>query len=145
MKNLIVASTSTIYGSSFLEYLLEELREHFQGIQTLLFIPFARPGGISYDAYTDHVREGLEKLKIEVKGLHEFEDQIKAVEEAEGIFTGGGNTFVLINELQKKNLIEHLPKYFVRGFPIWVPARGVISLAQLLIQQTICPLFIRFL
>ena len=117
MKNLIVASTSTIYGSSFLEYLLEELREHFQGIQTLLFIPFARPGGISYDAYTDHVREGLEKLKIEVKGLHEFEDQIKAVEEAEGIFTGGGNTFVLINELQKKNLIEPLAEVLRKGVP----------------------------
>ena len=74
MKNLIVASTSTIYGSSFLEYLLEELREHFQGIQTLLFIPFARPGSISYDAYTDHVREGLEKLKLldeKVHAMHE--------------------------------------------------------------------------
>ena len=103
MKNLIVASTSTIHGSSFLKYLLPELRDHFHQIKTLLFIPFARPGGIGHDLYTDHVRESLKSLNIEVKGLHEFKDQVKALEEAEGIFTGGGNTFVLLNELQRKN------------------------------------------
>ena len=33
MKNLIVASTSTIYGGNFLEYLIPELREHFKSIK----------------------------------------------------------------------------------------------------------------
>lgn len=117
MKNLIVASTSTLHGSSFLEYLLPELKDHFQQIKTLLFVPFARPGGISHDAYTNHVREGLKALKIEVKGLHEFKDQARAVEEAEGVFTGGGNTFVLLDELQRKNLIEPLARIIRNGVP----------------------------
>lgn len=117
MKNLIVASTSTIHGSSFLEYLLPELKDHFQPIRTLVFVPFARPGGVSHEAYTDHVRTGLKSLKIEVKGLHEFEDQVRAIEEAEGIFTGGGNTFVLLNELQKRNLIEPLRRKLKDGVP----------------------------
>ncbi|MCA0931100.1 dipeptidase PepE [Lutimonas saemankumensis] len=117
MKNLIVASTSTIHGSSFLEYLLPELKDHFKQIKTLLFIPFARPGGISHDAYTDQVRKGLKSLPIEVKGLHEFKDQVEAVESAEGIFTGGGNTFVLLDQLQQKKLIEPLERAINKGVP----------------------------
>jgi peptidase E len=41
------------------------------------------------------------KINIAVKGIHEFEDLTSAIETLEGIFTGGGNTFVLVNELYK--------------------------------------------
>ena len=52
MKKLLIASTSTIYGSGFLEYLLPTLTSFFKGVSTIIFIPYARPGGISYDDYT---------------------------------------------------------------------------------------------
>jgi dipeptidase E len=44
MKKLLLASTSTVYGSGYLEYLLPELKFFFRGVQTILFIPFARWG-----------------------------------------------------------------------------------------------------
>ena len=50
MQNIIIASTSTVYGRGFLEYLLEDLKLHFKEINTILFIPYARPSGISYDS-----------------------------------------------------------------------------------------------
>lgn len=117
MKNLIVASTSTIYGGHFLEYLLPELQEHFKTIDTLLFIPFARPGGISYDAYTAIVAEALKSFSFSVKGIHEFDDKLNAIESAEAIFVGGGNTFVLIDQLHQQELMKPLRRVLENGTP----------------------------
>jgi len=50
--NIILASTSTLFGGEYLEYLKEELIQLYAGIDEIIFIPFARPGGISYDEYT---------------------------------------------------------------------------------------------
>ena len=108
MKNLIIASTSAIYGGAFLEYLLPQLKVHFKSIGTLLFIPYARPGGMSYEAYTAVVAKSMQALSIDVQGIHEFDDPKKAIEKAEAIFVGGGNTFVLLRTLQQKELIDPL-------------------------------------
>lgn len=93
MKNLIIASTSTLHDGAYLEYLLPELKIHFASCSSILFVPFARPGGISHDEYTLKVRAVFATINIDVKGLHEFENAKQAVQEAKGIFTGGGNTF----------------------------------------------------
>ena len=108
MKNCIIASTSTLYGGSYLDYLLPELRLHFENCKTILFIPYAQPSGISYEEYTDRVSKAFAKLNIEVKGIHEFENPIAAIEEAEGIFTGGGNTFLLVFQLYKNKVMDAL-------------------------------------
>ena len=48
MKEIFIASTSTVHGSGFLDYLLPDLEELFKGTSEILFIPYARPGGISH-------------------------------------------------------------------------------------------------
>jgi len=73
----IIASTSTINSSSYLEYLLPTLETHFADIQDVLFIPFARPGGITYDDYTEKAKVGLKPCGKHVRGLHEFKDPKK--------------------------------------------------------------------
>ena len=98
MKNILIASTSTLHNGSYLEYLLPELRTFFGNCTEIIFIPYARPSGISHDDYTQKVREAFSKINIQVKGIHEFEDPIKAIENAKGIFTGGGNTFLLVSQ-----------------------------------------------
>jgi len=117
MKNLLVASTSTIFGGHFLQYLLPELKEHFKGINTLLFIPYARPGGISYDSYTSIVAEALKGFSFAVKGIHEFDDAKLAIDQAEAVFVGGGNTFVLVDQLYRQDLIKPLKKRLENGIP----------------------------
>ena len=49
MKKLIIASTSTIHGSEYLEYVLPRLKDFFSSIDELLFIPYARPSGITHN------------------------------------------------------------------------------------------------
>lgn len=117
MKKVIIASTSTLYESGYLAYLKDELKNHFQGVKNLLFVPFARPGGISHDDYTAKVAVFFKDLGIEVKGVHEFENPIEAVENAEAIFTGGGNTFVLVSMLYKFNLLDAIEKAVNKGVP----------------------------
>ena len=99
MKNIIIASTSTLHGGEYLDYLLPELQSFFSNVKELLFIPYARPSGISHDDYTKKVSEAFAKINISVKGIHEFENPIEALEKAQGIFTGGGNTFLLVSQL----------------------------------------------
>lgn len=117
MKNCIIASTSTLHGGTYLEYLLPVLKIHFKNCKTLLFIPFARPGGISHDDYTARVSAVFETINITVKGLHEFEDKQKAIQEAEGVFTGGGNTFLLVTQLYKFNVMNVLSETIKNGTP----------------------------
>lgn len=115
--NLILVSTSTLYGGKYLEYLQEEIRELFAGIDEIIFIPFARPGGLSHDDYTEKAREFFATIHIKVKGLHEFEDPLQALNQAKGFFTGGGNTFLLVKELHDQNLMTSLKENIEQGKP----------------------------
>lgn len=115
MKNIIIASTSTLHGGGYLDYLLPELQSFFSNVKELLFIPYARPSGISHDDYTRKVSEAFAKINISVKGIHEFENPIEAVEKAEAIFTGGGNTFLLVSQLYKNNVIDTLERVVKNG------------------------------
>ena len=117
MKNLIIASTSTLHNGSYLEYLLSELTIHFENTNEIIFIPFARPSGISHDEYTNKVKEAFSKIDKTIKGLHEFENPIEAIENAKGIFTGGGNTFLLVSELYRTKVIDALEQKLKTGTP----------------------------
>jgi dipeptidase E len=117
MKNLILASSSTIHGSGYLEYLQLELKELFTGVSKVLFIPYARPSGISFESYTEIAKKGFEFKGIEIEGIHSFENPKIAMQNAEAIFVGGGNTFVLVAELYKQNLMELLKMKIETGTP----------------------------
>lgn len=115
MKNIIIASTSTIHGSDYLEYLLEDLKSFFSHTPEILFIPFARPSGISHDVYTKKVSDAFSKIDKKIIGLHTFQNKIEAIKTAKAIFVGGGNTFVLTNQLYKNNLIAPLKDTVTNG------------------------------
>lgn len=117
MKNLIIASTSTVHNGTYLDYLLPTLQEHFKGVKTLLFIPYARPGGISHEEYSAKVQSVFTQIGIEVKGLHKFENPKQAIQEAKAIFTGGGNTFLLVHQLYKNDIMSILTEVLKNGTP----------------------------
>jgi dipeptidase E len=117
MKNIIIASTSTLHGGDYLDYILPELKLHFKDCKTILFIPYARSGGISHDEYTAKVALAFAKIDLAVKGIHEFEDPALAIQDAQGIFTGGGNTFLLVSQLYKNNIMTVLSETVKNGTP----------------------------
>ncbi|MGK0414218.1 MAG: dipeptidase E [Polaribacter sp.] len=117
MRKLIIASTSTIHGSGYLEYLLPTLATFFVDVKTILFIPYARPGGISYAEYTKLAEKAFSKINIDVKGIHQFKKPKEAIQNAEAIFTGGGNTFELVNQLYRNDIISKLKQVLENGTP----------------------------
>ena len=115
--NILLASTSALYGGNYLEYLTEQLKELFSGVDELLFIPFARPGGISHEDYTAKAASFFKLINIEVIGLHEFSDPAEAIQKARAYFTGGGNTFLLVKTLHEKGLMQVLKENAESGKP----------------------------
>ena len=117
MKNLIVASTSTIHGGTYLSYLFPEIAQLFSETEEVLFIPYARPSGISHNKYTEIAQEAFSKIGKKVIGIHSIENPVEAINNAKGIFIGGGNTFVLVSQLYKKNILEVLREAIFNGLP----------------------------
>lgn len=117
MKKIIIASTSTVYNSEYLEYLLPTLKDFFSEVNTILFIPYARPSGISYDEYTKKAKEAFLKIDKKVFGIHEFDNPKEAIQKAEAIFTGGGNTFELVNQVYKNDIFSDLKQVVENGTP----------------------------
>ncbi|RXP44822.1 dipeptidase PepE [Lutibacter sp. HS1-25] len=115
MKKLLIASTSTVHGKAYLEYILPELAAFFSNVDEILFIPYAQPSGISYDEYTAIAQRGFAKINIKVKGIHQFENPVEAINNSKGIFTGGGNTFLLLKQLYDNKLISVLKNVVENG------------------------------
>lgn len=135
MKKLLIASTSTVHGKGYLEYILPELSNFFTGVSEILFIPYARPSGISHDVYTEKAQEGFEKINIKLRGIHEFENPIEAINNAQGIFTGGGNTFLLMKQLYDLKLISAIKNVVENGTPYFGTSAGS-NITGLTVQNT---------
>ena len=117
MNNIIIASTSTIHGSGYLEYLLPTLQVFYKNVDEILFVPYARPSGISYKKYTEIVEKAFDKIGVKVKGIHEFSSAKEAIANTKGIFIGGGNTFELVNQLYKNDIIKAIRTAVNKGTP----------------------------
>jgi len=116
-KNLLLISNSTLHGSGYLDHCADEIKKFLKDKKSILFIPYARPSGMTHDEYTDTARERFEKMNIRLTGIHEYSDAKNAVKNAEAIFIGGGNTFVLTSQLYKQNIIDDIRKKVSEGMP----------------------------
>lgn len=63
-------------------------------------------------------------INIKVKGLHEFDNPVKALNEAKGYFTGGGNTFLLVKTLHEQELLSVLKQNVESGKPYMGASAG---------------------
>ena len=115
MKRILLASTSTVYGGTYLSYLQDELIDFFTGIDEILFVPYARPSGIMHDEYTQIAQQFFNRVGKRIVGLHTFADPKKAIRQAKAIFTGGGNTFVLVNQLYGLEVMDVLRETVENG------------------------------
>ena len=116
MKKMLLASTSTIYGQKYLKYLHDEIKNLFSGCKKILFVPYARPSGISHLEYTEKAKNVFKILNLEIIDYTD-EDLRESLEKCDGIFAGGGNTFLLLNKLYQYSLIDILKNKINSGIP----------------------------
>ena len=107
-----------------MEYAIPYVEEFLAGVREILFVPYARPGGISHDRYTEIFRGPIEAAGYRVRAIHEAADPVVAIADAESVFVGGGNTFVLLNALHRGGLIEPVQQRVAAGMPYMGSSAG---------------------
>lgn len=104
-------------GEAYLDYPKFEIQKFLgSSIKKVLFIPYAGVG-FSYDEYTEKVRDRFSEIGFEVEGIHTFSDPVEAVKNAEALVVGGGNTFHLVHEIHRNNLIDVVRERVNQGMP----------------------------
>ena len=117
MMRLLLISNSTNPGEPYLDYPKYEIKK-FLGEEPInaLFIPYA---GItfSHDEYEDKVNNRFSEINHKVTSIHHFDNPIKAIEDAEAIIVGGGNTWHMVKTLQDKGLMDAIKNKVENGTP----------------------------
>ena len=90
------------------------VREHFSECNEILFIPYA---SYDHESYTKRMQGFLGLQGPKLVGIQTYGDPIEAVREAEAIYFGGGNSFLLIRELHDKNLLDEVRVRVLNGMP----------------------------
>lgn len=110
MKKLLLISNSTNPGEAYLDYPKHNIKA-FLGEKPVqaLFIPYAAVT-FSYDEYEAKVNNRFKEIGHSVVSIHHFDDPIKAVQEAEAIVVGGGNTWKLVRCMRDNGLIAAIAK-----------------------------------
>lgn len=104
---LLLISSSNVHGYGYLDHPEPEMRRMLGARKRVAFIPFAAH---DHEAYTAKVRERLGRMGYDVVQVREARD----LDNAEAIFTGGGNTFRLLKTLYDRDLLDPI-RQRVRG------------------------------
>lgn len=121
MKRLLLVSSSNVHGTGYLEHCEAQILELFHQCQRVLFVPYAL---YDRDGYSQQARRRFLEMGLELDSIHEAEDPVAAVLEAEAVFVGGGNTFRLLNQIQERGLVEPLRARVASGMPYMGTSAG---------------------
>jgi dipeptidase E len=113
-RRLLLISTSTVFGTRYLEHAFDELREVLAGARRVLFIPHALKDRAGYAA---KARAAFEAIGFGLDSLHEAREPRQAIREAEAIFCGGGNTFRLLDALYRMDALPLIRQRASEGMP----------------------------
>jgi dipeptidase E len=122
-KRLLLISNSTLYGGGYLDHAEKEIRNFFGTVRRILFIPFAQR---NQDAYAALARQRLAAMGYELDSAHDAFDPKQAVNAAEAVFVGGGNTFRLLKGLYDFELPPPIRRRVTEGMPYLGSSAGSI-------------------
>tara|TARA_Y100000768_G_scaffold13700_1_gene9608 strand:+ start:1105 stop:1830 length:726 start_codon:yes stop_codon:yes gene_type:complete len=90
------------------------MSENFSDCKKVAFVPYASD---NHDGYTEKMR-GFSGVGADLVGIHEYDDPVSALDEFDGIYVGGGNTWLLVRELHERGLIEPIREAVLsKGIP----------------------------
>jgi dipeptidase E len=113
-RRLVLLSNSTEHGRGYLDHAWEPVSALFAGSREIVFVPFALR---EHESYTARVRERFARAGIAVRGLPLTAEAPTVVDAAEGVFVGGGNTFRLLDGLQRTGALDALRRRALEGLP----------------------------
>ncbi|HXK73889.1 MAG TPA: dipeptidase PepE [Bacteroidales bacterium] len=134
--NLLLISNSTNYKEPYLEWCMPLIQQFLsKELKKILFIPYAgvlingKSYPASYDAYAERVEGVFQKYNLHINSIHKASDPVEAVNQADAIIVGGGNTFHLVAELHKYNLLTPIRRKVLEETPYvgWSAGSNIAS------------------
>jgi dipeptidase E len=113
-RRVLLISNSTLHGGGYLDHAEREIRDFLSRITRVLFLPFAL---FDCAAYAAQARARFAAMGYGLDSLHEIDDRHHALNDAEAIFTGGGNTFRLLKALYECDLVNAIRRRVADGVP----------------------------
>jgi len=114
MRRLVLLSNSTNHGAGYLDHAMDAIAAFLGPVRRLSFVPFALR---DHAAYAAKARERFAAAGLELRGVTADAAGAAALEEAAAVFVGGGNTFRLLDRLQRSGLLEVLRRRASAGMP----------------------------
>jgi dipeptidase E len=113
---LLLISNSTTYGGGYLDHCADAIRAFLMpSCRRVLFVPYAV---FDRDGYARKARERFEAMGFGLDSIHDVRGgPASAVDQAEAIFIGGGNTFRLLDALWRHELIGPIAARVRAGLP----------------------------
>lgn len=114
---LLLISNSTNLGEGYLEYPKQHIKDFLgEKATNAIFIPYAAVT-FSFEEYEKKVNERFAEIGHHVTSIHRFINPVDAIENADAIVVGGGNTWQLVKMLQEKGLMKVIRKRVKKGTP----------------------------
>jgi dipeptidase E len=113
---LLLVSNSTLHGSGYLDHCAEAIAAFLgPSAARVLFVPYAV---FDRDGYAAKARKRFEQMGLELDSVHDGrEGPARAIEKADALFIGGGNSFRLLNALCREKLVEPIRHRARDGMP----------------------------
>lgn len=124
-RRLLLISNSTLYGSGYLDHAESEIRSFLPAGTRVLFLPHALKDRARHAALA---RERLGAMGLSVASVNDDGPPAAgdAVERAGAFFVGGGNTFRLLDGLQRLQVIAGIRRRVAGGAPYIGSSAGSI-------------------
>ncbi|HEV7683436.1 MAG TPA: dipeptidase PepE [Pyrinomonadaceae bacterium] len=128
-RRLLLISNSTLHDSGYLDHAEQEIRDALGTIKRVLFVPFALH---DRDEYAAQARKRFGAMGYALDSIHEAkETKIAAgmLDSAEAIFIGGGNTFRLLDNLYRLDLLDAIRRRVAEGMLYMGSSAGAVVAA----------------
>ena len=113
-SRILLISNSTVHGRRYLDHVEDEIKAFLGPAKTVLFFPFAL---FDRDDYAAKAKARFAAMGYPLESAHTAGNPQKAIDRADAIFIGGGNTFRLLKALQDLELLEPIRRKVKSGVP----------------------------
>jgi len=134
-RNLLLLSNSTLHPTGYLEYAKDTIVEFLKtaGVKEVLFVPYALR---DQDGYAEKVHSSIGTWGFKVSSIHESSDPVAAVNSAQAIFIGGGNTFQLLKALYDNKVLEVIRRVVLDGGVPYIGSSAGTNVSTVSINTT---------
>lgn len=116
-QRILLMSSSRKDNLGYLEHAPEQINAVLRREKRrIVFVPYAGVT-VSFDTHEEIVKPVFENLGYELEAIHRSSDPHKAVEQADAIAVGGGNTFALLKRMYDAGIVDIIREKVKSGTP----------------------------